>query len=568
MSLNKNKLKDNFNYLESVRNDINTLKTKVNSILNKFLPNRVLSKANIFNLTIDIVQDLTKLTMLQIEDALVEQNIMIAQKELSVRGLATLQGHQAVRPTSSEGVLKLTFLPSAFQQSPVLVFQDLLVKCDTNGLTYICKNENFNVSSSLSTLEKFIEGRWVTNELKANGDKLEIINLDDVSPIENNNIKVFVNGIEYKRFDSLYDMKTTDLGYLIKNGIGNQVDIIFGDNVYGKQLEQGDTITIQHLITNGELGNIQNLQNATFSIIEGAYDINGNVVNLNDSCKITAYSGFVLGSNGENIELTRQLSGYVSKSMVFVRPENLKAYLSRLSLISYVDVWGDFDKNVYNVLCLPNIMNRINQYKDYLYVTDFKFTDNQKNSIIEYIDGSQAQKTTSELVWVDPQFMKYVCFVYVSGDLLDKAVFKSKVENVISEVFIKQTLVGETQQNIITQNMIIDSVLNIDGVKQCNIDMFSEQNELARINGVYTKQIDVYNGATKTQKNIEVFVQPNENPNLGFDELGGILLDDKKQIPLLRGGFRKYSDDGEHFLMDSPIYIFYKNSDGDFEAII
>ena len=567
MTKHKNSFTDTFKYLTSAITSIDDIGKKINSVLNSKLPNRLLSRANIFNMTIDVTSDLTKLVLLQVEDSLVEQNMLIAEKELSVRGLATLSGHEAVRPMSSEGIIKLSILNSAYELSPIITFQDLILKCETNGLMYIAKDKNIVANSSSTIFVDVIEGSWVTSEIIASGNKLEIINLDDINAIDHNNVEIFVNGTRYTKFDALYDMQSISTGYIIKNGIKNQIDVIFGDDIHGKKLQEGDTITIKHLVTNGELGNLQSLAEANFNISEGVYDINGNELSINDDILIYAHQGFVLGSNGENIETTRLIAGYNSRSLVFTKPENVKAFLSRLSILSYVDVWAELDGNVYKLLLLPNIKNKINEYRDYLTLQDLTLSTNQKTSIIEYLNTSGSQHTSTEVVLVEPQFCKYATFVYVSGNILDTASFKCKVENAISKVFLDETLLDSMTDGLITQNEIVESITSISNVVQCNIDVFSEENEIARINGRYELTTTRTNGAALTKSLKSIIITNSENPNLGFDDLGGINTTNKNQIPLLRGGFKKFDVDGNHFTLEKAIYIFVKNTNGDFELI-
>ena len=566
MQKHQNSFRDSFKYLGEAAKNIKTVGSKIQTVLNTYLPGRLLSKANIFNLTSDITQDLSMMVLLHVEDSLVENNIIIAEKELSVRGLATLGGHEAIRPMSSKGTIKIYMLPTAFMKSPLITFQDLVMKCENNGMSYMALSENIVLTSSSPTYIDVIEGRWVESEIIATGEKLEIIHFDDVNAIDHYQISISVNSETFTRFDSLYDMKSTSKGFILKNGIGNQVDIVFGDGIHGLKLNEGDVINVKHLITSGELGNIGNFEEAKFTVTSGAYDINGNAINLNDDMLMTPERGFVLGSNGENIELTRLVAGYNSRAMVFTRPENLKAFLSRLSIISYVDVWTDLDNSIYQVLMLPNIQSSIYEYRDYLTLVNLSLNDNQKSSIIEYINTSGSQQTSTELLLVDPVFNKYATFVYVSGNIIDKNSFKVKVENALSKVFLDETFIAFDSDGLITQNELIESVMAIGDVIQCNVDVFSEINEIARINGEYIEKTKTSNGSTNSIVDKLVILPPNVNPNLGFDELGGINTK-QKNIPILRGGFLKYDIDGNHMMMDKPIYIFLKNPDGIYEMI-
>lgn len=574
----KNQFLDSFEILKDGKRNITNVKKNITHALNKLLPSRILSKANIFNISIDVSQELSKMIMLNVEDSLIENNILIAQKPLSVRGLATLSGHVATRGISSKGEILITFKPSAFLKSPFIIFENPIFKFEGNNLQYYSKS---NVTITSSNIEKsfvLTEGERVKNDYIVEGYKLEKIELDNNLAIENSNIEVFVNSEKYKQFDCLYDMKSTSKGFIVKNGIGNQVDIIFGDDINGRKLENGDKVEVYYMVTNGEYGNIDfenESLNQKFKIVSGVTDNFGVSIDINDDIIININSGFVFGSNGEDIEKTRMLSGYNSKSLVFTRPENLMSYLSRLSTLSHIDVWTDNDSNIYKILALPNLMNKINEYTDYLNIgiSELTLNDNQKKSLIDYIEGSDAQSTSTELLFVEPTFKKYAIFVYIKGNVIDKNTTKKEIQSQISKVFIENTLTDFDIENYnitITKNEIIENIIsNVSGIDECTITIKSEENEVAKINGYYKIENEVHYGATKKIVEEVIYLTgENENPNLGFNELGSICTHQRSEIPILRGDFKikNNSENNPIIELDEPIYIFLKQ-DTTYESI-
>lgn len=561
-----NQFKDSFKHLKTAANEVKNIGQQVNGVLNKILPSRILSKANIFNMSIEVAEDLSTMVMMHVEDSLVESNINLSQKETSVRGLATLSGHDAIRPISSDGIVNLSINTNLRLVTPSILFSNTTFRSEENNLVYQLLSDVQSIPSSTSSIDlKIVEGSWVENRFIANGDKMETLRLDDNLAIENYHIKVRVNGELWNVADALYDMKSTDKSYLLKNGIGNQVDIIFGDDVHGRRLKEGDVILINHLVTSGEEGNVSNL--SKFKIISGVYDSEGRAIDINDYTNIVASSGFMLGSNGEDIDMTRAIAGFNSRALTFTRPENLKAYLSRLSVLSYIDVWTNQDSNIFNILILPNISRVIHSYRDYLQTDISKFTLNQlqKSSIVEYINTSGAQTTSTELLLVDPVFDKYAIFVYINATILDKNILKNQIEETISKVFLDSTFLNAdmSTQGVISQTAILESIWSINNIHQANIDIVSEKNELARINGFYYTDEVKNVGSAKQIVSVRKTVSAEENPNLGFDELGTIVAEsDRKIIPILRSGFLKYNPEGENVLLEKPIYIFYKTVNG------
>lgn len=567
MAKHTNQFKDSFSILTTVKDSIKDLKVKVNQALNKTLPSRVLSKANIFNTAIDVSADLANTVLLHVEDSLVEQNIDVAQKELSVRGLATLSGHQSCRPLSSTGVISIKLKPEIqLIAGPKLVFANTTFVCAQNNLTYSMINKTPRVISTSDELilVDIIEGSYETMKIVAEGKSFEKIKLDSIGAIENDNIKVFVNGEQWKKIDSLYEGSPISKTWYSKNGIDSQVDIIFGNNVYGKQLQEGDVIEVTMLITSGELGNVDN--NATWSSSQGIYDTSGNNFDISEYSTISVWSGFVMGSNGEHIETTRSLAGYNSRSLAFIRAENLKAYLSRLSILSHIDAWTLEDDLVFNVIALPNITNKLSTYYDYFNLSDadISLTTNQKNELINFIEKSQGQIISSEIILHDPVFEKYAIMVYIDAIFVDKKKMKMLIYESIAKVMLESTFIDVEIGTIqsISETEFLRELILIDEINGVNIDILSERNELARINGTYEIIETSYVGSVKQLTKVIKTVLPTENPNLGFNELGGIQTIDRKSIPILRSGFLKYNGDDDSFVLDKPIYIFYKTNNG------
>lgn len=562
-----NQYKDKFKFLTSESGKINTMRSQVNSMLNRILPNRILSKANIFNLTLDVIQDISNVNLFYVEDSLNENNINTAQKDVSVYGLARLSGYNAVRPISSRGTLKISLKQGIQALTPQLILKDIVLVCDNNSLKYVSNIKNDIVKINTSTdnvFIEFIEGDKKEQSFVCDGSNLFTVNLDDNEAIENYEVNVSVNGVNYTKYDSLYDMGVTTKGYLLKNGIGNQVDIVFGDGVHGVKPLDGEVVTVSYLTTNGELGNISN--DVTFSVDDGFYDVNGESIDVSNYIEITVDSGFSLGSNGEDIETTRNMSGYNSRSLVFARPENMKAYLSRLSILSHIDVYTDEeDDKIFNIIALNNIYDNIEKYSDYLTLDTnvILLSDKVKTEIKEMLNNSRRQLTSSEIVFKDAEFKKYAMFVYIDADVRNKIELKQKIEDEVCRIFLENTLLDvdmSSNNSNIKKSAIIDALYNIDEISSLGIDIVSEDNERAKITGEYTTKNITYVSGVKKIEETKVTVSDGDNPNIGFTELNDIHVTEKQQIPILGSGFDRYLSSDETMEIEKPIYIFYNNN--------
>ena len=119
----------------------------------------------------------------------------------------------------------------------------------------------------------------------------------------------------------------------------------------------------------------------------------------------------------------------------------------------------------------------------------------------------------------------------------------------------------------------------ITELNECNINIFSQENENARILGYYdlistseklvndkrllipdTFQTNAENRVAALSHQIKV--ASNSNPQLGFDEFGSVKVLTREHLPILRGGFQKFDEEGNHFYFDKPVYIFRKTESG------
>ena len=84
----------------------------------------------------------------------------------------------------------------------------------------------------------------------------------------------------------IYDMTEDGHEYLLQIGYDNTFDIIFGNDVYGKRLTEGDTVTIDYLTHSGSLGNVSSSGTTNFIFNQYGLDSLNNEVNINDYMKL------------------------------------------------------------------------------------------------------------------------------------------------------------------------------------------------------------------------------------------------------------------------------------------
>lgn len=564
--------KDKFKFLKDTYTTINAYSRNIREYIDRNIPRRFRSIANIFNLTIDVAEDISTLHLLRQENAENEMNIFTAQNEGNIRGLAQMSGHNPTLPISARGSIRLNITKVGLKEfgRQVVLSNKATFRNLSNGLEYsLQREEAIRIDTSAPYIfVPLLEGKRkeqifvVDGNDNLVGDKLYTINLDDSGFIENYEMKVYVNNELWTKEDSLRDMTASTKGYMKRVGFGNQIDIIFGNGISGKRLSQGDTIKIEYLVTNGELGNAT--VGTEFEISSGLTDISGEEINAKQYFTAFYESGFNLGSNGESSEVTRAMCGWSSRSLSFARPEYMVSYLSRLSILSHVNAWTDIDDLVFNIIALPKII--LPSQREYLTIdeTRFKLTDLQKKSIKTMIEASRRQWVSTEMVFKDPIIKKYTMYVFIDNSIIhDKLDLKYKIENKVSEIMMKKTF-GDVDKDLsndlISRSDFVNALHDMSEINAVNIDIISEENELARINKYYNKTEIVLDGAIKKKVVTKIDVPSSDNPNLGLSDIGDIKTE-KDEIPVLRGGFKVWqSETTSEILPTNGLIIFVKEN--------
>jgi len=123
----------------------------------------------------------------------------------------------------------------------------------------ILGNNNIR-TASFSDLTVY-EGTYLTKQFVVDGSLDQRFVLDNPN-IDTSTIKVFVKGIsdsgvgnEYFLVDNIIDVKSTSEIYLIQEINDERYELLFGDGIFGKKLQNNSVITISYLITSGKDGN-------------------------------------------------------------------------------------------------------------------------------------------------------------------------------------------------------------------------------------------------------------------------------------------------------------------------
>ena len=74
----------------------------------------------------------------------------------------------------------------------------------------------------------------------------------DNSFIDTSSIRVYVDEVEYKLVDNIINVDGQSTIFLIQEIQDEKYELLFGDGLIGKKLQNGDIITVNYMITDGE----------------------------------------------------------------------------------------------------------------------------------------------------------------------------------------------------------------------------------------------------------------------------------------------------------------------------
>ena len=165
---------------------------------------------------------------------------------------------------------------------------------------------NGNVISSTGSFSNIVvyQGTYLTKSYTVNGS-LDQRFLIDNSFIDTSTIKVYVKGAsdtglgkEYRKVDNIINITDISETYLIQEVTDERYEILFGDGVFGKKLENDAIITVSYIVTDGIDGNGP----STFTYAGSIANSTNQIVLPTATPTITTVSSAANGGNIESID--------------------------------------------------------------------------------------------------------------------------------------------------------------------------------------------------------------------------------------------------------------------------
>ena len=499
---------------------------------------------------LSVVAHISELIFLYLEHAASELNIMRAQTTESIQGLSRLTGHDPFRGAAASGMCGIKINPSSIRE-----FEGDYVKI-YNGTTFIIEesgNQYFlNMDSDYIILEtggdpvnvEFVQGVKSDQAFIADGTKLQSYNVNTKGMTDHERVRVFVDNVEWKRTDSLYDMGYDEPCYMLKSSVNMGLSVFFGNGDFGKCPESGKQIRVEYINHIGRSGNMTG-ESLHFNFAMSGSDWNGNDVDLNKVLSVSVGKSPSMGANYEPVEFTKMIAPHMSRSFVLANPDNYTAFLSKYSQFSYVDAYNTKDDsytdddNVVYLRILPNIKDKVTNQTDSVdYFTlpenEFTLSEQEKDGIMKVLDDSGRQLVSSEVVIEDLTINRYALVIALKYfERSDKNKIWSDIRSKLNKYFL-----NISRTDMIPKSDIVAMIESITGVDGVNVYFISERNENAIRDGYYIDRYEWINPATHLREIVEkrVDIEDGEDPKLGLDGFGDIKLS-KNETAIIRGGW-------------------------------
>ena len=543
-------------FLDTVRATADNIKADTKSYVSRVYKraNTLFTEASPFAQIISVFSELYELIMFYIEDATVEQNIYTAQQTESIYGMSRLTGHDATRGFAATGEVEFRWKPGAdlskIAGTGLNIEGRAKLKCDQNGLFYTLLTSKDRYRLEKSNLNKvstaLIQGEFESQTVTGTGEKLQSFNVQTKKLSDHSKITVAVNGEQWTKHESLYDLLNNEKGYLLKTGISGGIDIYFGNGAFGAIPALGSAIEVEYVKHEGFQGNIDDGQDITFKWDSEGTDSVGEAHDLNEFLDITMTSAPKMGADRESTEFTKIMTPLASKSFVLATPDNYEYFLSRYGQFSYVDAYNTTsdeyldDDNVIYIFATPDIRKKLASGQDYFSIPENEmfFDQNEYDKMSQVIQDSGQQMVTTEVVFVKPKVRKYSMDVNIR---YFEGFTKEEIFNDVRAA-ISDYMLNVTRRDKLPKSDIIYILEEIEGIDAVNVRFISETEETARRLGYYESV------TTKVQPQEPVLLEDIGNGKQKYiffkkiDEVKTVDVDESTVIPYTVAGLDQWGD--------------------------
>lgn len=536
----------------------------------------VFTVASPFGQLLVVIANISELIFTYISHTAEELNIRTAQNHESIFGLSRLVGHDPFRGSSAYGTLQIRPNDSAIgligNGNTIVIKNFTKISIAETGETYFLNLTSDFLKLNLTERDpinvSIIQGEIESQKFTSNGEPLQTFNPIVKTMTDNDNVAVTVNGKEWKKVESLYDMPADDeFGsgecFMAKSSINVGLTIIFGNGSFGTIPPAGAEIVVSYIKTAGSKGNVYT-KDMTIKFLDSGTDEYGNDVDLNETLDVSTVYSPMLGSDYESPEFTKLIAPRTSKSYVLANPDNYITFLSRYNQFSFIYAYNTKDDNyveddnIVYLKVLPNLKRKLNSNMDYFDIptSEFYLSDDEITALSSAIEYSGRSLIGTEVQVINPIIQKFAINIIIRYfENANKTTIKTDIRKLLSTYFL-----NINRSDIIPLSDIISLVESIDGVDTCDVFFATEKNEDAKKYGEYTKTERVWKQLRYTYVEKTVKVSTNTDPRIDFDEFGNIKVNEN-EIYIPRGGW--YDKEGNYYTENpvngelGPLNIFF-----------
>lgn len=323
--------------------------------------------ASPFAQLLHVILNLGRMIFYYIEDSITGLNIKTAYRPDQIRGLARLTGHNAGRAIAARGAIRIVYKDTGnidLNGKVCFIPNKTKILSTINGSAYTIL---FGADTAQITMNagNFVQATIIQGTIKyqaatSNGLDLQTYNFTErnYADIDEYFINVYVNGERWDLVDSLNDMGYMQKACIVKTGVTSGIDIIFGNNIMGKSPDQGSSIYVEYLVTDGAGGNLPKEileQSTDLMQLQGVgYMKDGSEVSLIDNFYVVPETDIIFGSAQENIQLTQLIAPHTSRSYVLANDVNYRYFFKRMNMFSTVEIIKGYTQKDTNKLARLN----------------------------------------------------------------------------------------------------------------------------------------------------------------------------------------------------------------------
>jgi hypothetical protein len=499
------------------------------------------TNASPYGQILSVIQNLHQLSFLYLKNAISSFDITSnPYNERIVRNTAIFAGHIPGRSISSTGTLKLTLKPSVDLEkeiygSKITIPNRIQIKNKTNGLDYAVNIGVERITQILTPNKSFflpiIQGTWMEVTSTGFDEELQSIQipLNTGQDVENFNVVVEVNGVQWMVKKHLYDMYPDENACVVRSGFNGGIDVVFGNGSFGAIPPVGSIISIRYLLSDGIRGNIFRRTPNDWTFIGSAFDGAGITVDMEKLFNIEIYNDINFGADKESISFTQNMLPMVSSNSVLALPQHFAYEIKKLGVFSHVNAY-EMQETIF-VSATPNVNLFKNQKDDYFTVSTnaFQLDNYEKSKIKKYLQSGGLIQLTKKMQITSPKLSYYIMNVFVISysDANDDSV-NSQILQRISNYFLALSRIDRIPKlDIIKQLSLITDIHSVD------VQFICKKNEDYHLTQ-RAKQMALPAG--------QVIQGYDPTSTTGLDPILGDILFTPDELPIIRGGWMDRND--------------------------